>query len=892
MITKFLKTLAIVALSTGLPVLSSCADKEPEPDQTASGSEFVIDQKDKNQTFTVNGGSVTVPVTTTIHNSKWYLTLEPADASEWITCSKTGPTGAQGEVQITVTKNDTKADRRAVLRVATTTVRHEIVIQQWGSSDLHVEGDFAVKPVGASASSYQPGGEIALSYDDNVNTIYHSSWSQQNKFPIELKYNFAGTEEIDYVEYVPRTGGGNGCFQEFEVYIATDTKRNNFEEVGTYNFNGASSPGRVVLPAGKKPTSVKFVVKSGLGGYASCAEMRFFRYNNETTLDRQLLEVFTDITCSELKPGVTDEQIQNLDPVFKRIAEALKNNTYDELEKSFRIHEYNAYSNPAQWAEPLMTKIYSNWDNPMGIGVKKGEKVIILVGDTHGNNLSVQIVGEYQADATKNNSWRPQGQGTFHSLRPGVNQLEPDQDGQLFLMYTAVPSAETSKPIKVHVPLGQGTLAGYWDLKEHKTDDMFNKIKDATTGKYFCVVGDRMILYFKRVLFKRKIVDAITQWDKIITWQQNFMGIEDVRPALWNNHIAGISLEEGTGGYMWASDWVMGFVDYKISSEDIMGLNNFNKQADNAWGPAHEMGHVNQKAINWASTTESSNNLFSNYVLEQFGAYNSRGRGLQYRFDAVYERGHSWASMLNVISDGPTIPGSSSGKCFPETDGEDTGIHMRMNWQLYLYFHRVLKDEKFFGRVFDKMRKVGLNETENCGQKQLEFAVACSEAADRDLTDFFEAWGFFRAHSSTVSQYGTYPYNVTASQIAKAKARMAEFPKPAHALEYIEDRATSNKKPGDFAFDKIGELGYISTFEKNPAIASGATATISGRTVTTKNCDNAVAIEVRVVNGSEYGEIRYASNYKTFTIPEKVNTKNCAVYAVRANGERVFLANI
>ncbi len=895
MITKFLKNFAIVALSIGLPMLSSCADKDPEPEPTASGSEFVIDQKDKNQTFTVNGGSATVPVTTSIHNSKWYLSLEPADASSWISYSKTGPTGAKGEVQIRVSKNDTKADRRAVLKVATTTVRHEIVIQQWGSSDLHVEGDFAVKPIGATADSESQfaGEKIASSYDDDVTTFFHSNWSNgaTARFPFNMTYRFNGSENIDYIEYVPRQGGGNGCIGEFEVHVCEDTQRSNYKKIGDYNFNFASSPGRVSLPAGLKPTAVKFVINSGAGNHVSCAEMRFFRYNTETTLDRQLLEVFTDITCSELKPGVTDEQIDALDPIFKRIADALRYNSYDELEKSFRIHEYNAYSNPTQWAEPLMTKIYSNWDNPMGIEVKKGEKVIILVGDTHGNNLSVQIVGEYQTDPSVSDSWRPQGQGTFHSLRPGVNQIEADQAGQLFLMYTAVPSAATSKPIKVHVPLGQGTLAGYWDLKAHKTDDMFSKILDSTSSKYFCVVGDRMILYFKRNLFKRKIVDAINQWDKIITWQQNFMGIEDVRPALWNNHIAGISLEKGTGGYMWASDWVMGFVEYKISSEDIMGLNNFNKQADNAWGPAHEMGHVNQKAINWASTTESSNNLFSNYVLEQFGAYNSRGRGLQYRFDAVYERNHSWASMLNTAADGPGIPSQSSGKLFPETDGEDTGIHMRMNWQLYLYFHKVLKKTDFFGKVFKYMRELGLNETDDCGRKQLEFALACSLAAGRDLTDFFEAWGFFKAHTSKVSQYGTYDYKVTPSKITEVKTQMAKLPKPDHAFEYIEDRSLGNKKPGDFPFDNIGELGYITTFEKNPAIASNAKATISGRKVTTTGCDNAVALEVRVKSGSDYGDIRYASNYKSFTIPTKINISGCALYAVRANGERVYLAN-
>lgn len=887
MITKSLKIFAIAALSIGFPMLSSCADKEPDPTETA-GNDFVIDERNFN--VDKDGKTINIDVKTTIHNSKWIIECPDND---WVLYSKKGPSDGVGTLSITVKENNTGADRQTTVTVSTTTVSIPINITQWADNELHIEGDIPVRPTRATADSYHSGEDASKSFDDDTETIFHSDWSNGSaRFPFNLTYYFDGSETIDYIEYVPRKGGGNGCFGEFELYVNETSQSSNLNKIGDYNFNFSSSPGRVSLPAGLKPKSVKFVVKTGLGNHVSCAEMRFFRNNTDTSLNRELLEVFTDLTCSELKPGVTDEQIESLDANFKRIAQALRDNSYNELEKSFRVHEYNAYSNPVEFSTELMTKIYSNWDNPMGIEVQKGQQVLILVGDTHGNNLSVQIVGEYQkVDDKGNKSWRPQSQGTFHALREGVNQIEADQDGQLFLMYTAVPSAATSLPIKVHVPPGNGTFAGYWSLAEHKTDEKFLEIRNATknASKYFCVVGDRMLLYFQRSLFKREIVDAITQWDRIITWQQNFMGIEDVRPARWNNHIAGISLEAGAGDYMWASDWVMGFVDSKISSEDIMGLKHFNAAADNAWGPAHEMGHVNQKAINWASTTESSNNLFSNYVLEQFGAYNSRGKGLQYRMDAVYANNQSWASMCSS-NNGPSIPKVKDNP--EEYFDEDTDVHMRLNWQLYLYFHRVLKRTDFFGKVFKAMRDLGMNETENCGKKQLEFAAACSEQAGLDLTDFFEAWGFFKPHTSKISQYGTYDYKVTEMQIQNCKARMARFPKPNHAFEYIEDRCYANQKPNDFKYDKIGDLGFITTFEKAPAIASSAKATVSGRTVTTSGCDNAVAIEVRVRSGNDYGDIRYASNFKTFTIPQGINISGCAVYAVSAKGERKLLANL
>lgn len=61
--------------------------------------------------------------------------------------------------------------------------------------------------------------------------------------------------------------------------------------------------------------------------------MEFYKTNTDKTLDKQLLTVFTDITCTEIKDNVTDEQIQALPDYFVRIAEAVRDNTYDKWEK-------------------------------------------------------------------------------------------------------------------------------------------------------------------------------------------------------------------------------------------------------------------------------------------------------------------------------------------------------------------------------------------------------------------------------------------------------------------------------------------------------------------------------------------------------------------------------
>ena len=80
--------------------------------------------------------------------------------------------------------------------------------------------------------------------------------------------------------------------------------------------------------------------------------MEFYKTNTDKTLDKQLLTVFTDITCTEIKNSVTNEQIQALPDYFVRIAEAVRDNTYDKWEKEFRIRSYEPYSNCLLYTSP------------------------------------------------------------------------------------------------------------------------------------------------------------------------------------------------------------------------------------------------------------------------------------------------------------------------------------------------------------------------------------------------------------------------------------------------------------------------------------------------------------------------------------------------------------
>ena len=225
--------------------------------------------------------------------------------------------------------------------------------------DIAIEGDIAIIPTSGTASEAQSGQGIELSYDGKTDpsTHYHSRWGDGTVLPVTLEYFFEDKGTMDYIIYHTRNGNGN--FGEFDLYIAT-ANAPEYTLYGSYDFKMQNAPSRIVFKESLRAvTQIKFVVKTGLGGFVSCSEMQFFRKNTAKTLDAQLLTVFTDLTCSELKAGVTDEAIGKLPAYFGKLATIIRDKQYSDYEKEFRIQAYQPYSNPEEWADKLMTKKYS-----------------------------------------------------------------------------------------------------------------------------------------------------------------------------------------------------------------------------------------------------------------------------------------------------------------------------------------------------------------------------------------------------------------------------------------------------------------------------------------------------------------------------------------------------
>ncbi|MDR2036476.1 MAG: M60 family metallopeptidase [Bacteroidales bacterium] len=693
----------------------------------------------------------------------------------------------------------------------------------WG-----LEKDIPVKVSSAKASNEQRGEGADRSIDGHMSTIYHSSWSN-TVFPVTLEYTFNQPEVIDYMIYYPRTDGSNGNFKEIEVYISENSKET---LVGKYDFKGSGTPSVIDLQ-GKKPKYVKVIVKSGLGdngtGFASCAEMQFFRKNEANKIP----DVFSDFTCSNLRKGIKVKDIDAIaNPQFKALAQSLYNSTYD---KQNRVKTYQPYPNPSVVATRNKTGTYSLLDNATGIVAMPGEEIVVFVGDTKGQNIALRSINF-------NNDYSP----VDYMLKEGANSIICQGGGLLYIMYHT--ENKNASPIKIHI--ASGKVNGMYHATENTNSD-WTDILDNARHKYIDVQGKYAHLIFPVNDFKKYTPDIsrlLAVFDSIVYLESRFIGLEKYKRANGNRMLFYVS----TSPYwMFATANRTGYSAGSMSH--ICDVNRL--RTTDIWGPAHEVGHINQtQGLKWVGLTEVSNNIYSMYVQSMFGNKSRLSEEkLNSSFDGIwnnrYEKG--FTEML-------------AGKVL-HSDHGDVFCKLIPFWQLQLYFSNVKGNTDFYADVHEAIRN--LDHVPNDAQQQLNFMRICCDVSKTDLSEFFERWGMLAVTSGTATDHSsiqnrvnyTRSFTITQKEVEEFKKYASRYAKPDARIWYIHDEC-------------------VEAYKNNAAIEKGK-VTVNGANYAT-DTKNAVAYEV--YDGDKLVFITPASEFK---LPDGI--KNPVIYAVPAIGKTV-----
>ena len=566
------------------------------------------------------------------------------------------------------------------------------------------------------------------------------------------------------------------------------------------------------------------------------------------------MSIFTDVTCTELKAGITDEDIKACNvPFYKKLAQYLKAGKYP---KEFRIQEYKAYPHPDMMAATHKTSPYSLLDNPTGMAVTSGDELIIFVGETNGESLQIRIQDLNRPDDDGFNNT------ISYKLTKGINQFLVQKSGLIYIMYHTE-NYETAKPIKIHI--ASGRVNGYFDSTKHTSTD-WGRLRRAATERYFDVLGKYAHITFPTKDFTAYTPDGkalIDAYDKIVESEMMLMGLFKYNKVFTNRMYFNVTYR----GYMYATSYHTAY--HADTMDELCDVNKLTSTS--LWGPSHEVGHCNQTrpGLKWHGTTEVTNNIMSMYL--QNSIYNRKSH-LQ---TSKQSEGNNYyaAAWTNIIA------GKQPHSVFKHnSNNSEFSFFTKLVpfWQLELYFGNVLgltplaQADKggFYPDVYEHVRTNP--DLATAGLQQTEFVYICSLVGKVNLLDFFTKWGFLTPVNSSLDDYGGGHINVTQERINEITQRVEEleFEKPQVALEYISD---NNWK-----------------MYKNPQPVVAGTSSRNGRTLKFVNWQNVVAYEVADKDGNlifiSEGLLN-ADQTASFAIDTDWQ-EGFKVYAVSAKGER------
>ena len=541
-------------------------------------------------------------------------------------------------------------------------------------------------------------------------------------------------------------------------------------------------------------------------------------------------------------------------------------------EKFFRIADYHIYSNCDAMANGnnfTMSNAFGRLSGPTGIVANAGDIVCVYVGSNAPSGCTLQLEA-VSTDGVPGN--HPSGATT--DLKAGLNLFRFAEQKVLYVFYQL---NDTKKYLKdypdVTVHFEGGQLQGYWDATRGMTNADWKLLQqDLLKASNFLNLKTKHLVFqmhkdLVTAAEPKEMEGLMRIWDRIVENEDRYMGVEDFEGRynnIWNAFSGATSYMHSTTRGTW-------YDESTIST--VMNYQKMSTGGGNLWGPSHEIGHNHQGSINVIGTTESSNNLFSNINTFESGILNSRRYYPSQNFDYM-------------VSETPWLE-------------RNIWMTTGMFFQLYLYFHVQGHDPNFYPNLFRIMRQKPINKWSGPGtptsygkDDYLHLAKMMCDAAQADLSEFFEAYGMFiPVNKLAVGDYANYTVTTTQSHINSAKKYMQKYEKKLGNIMFIDDRiiqkeadpenifgcvpASDGKKRANDEYPylmKTAKSTYVGgdyesfTDDAEPVVDDYYTLNRTGKTITFQGTPNYAGHKFY----DKDGNLIWATNAKSATLPENV----------------------
>ena len=666
--------------------------------------------------------------------------------------------------------------------------------------------------------------------------------------------------------------------------------------------------------------------------------------------ERTLYKVFTDTACTMLQNKYAsmaedeldkDEDLLKLPKILRNLVKKIKKNDWteangnpskpqwdDKYARKFRVQLCEPYSNPHEAGLAIHIQPHSVMNNPTGIYASKGDTLYVMVGGDIKE-------GSYVYLGTFEGYNRPVGDTkTGTKLKKGLNIVPiKNNETNTFICYTV----ETFKDrkltglklssyddLKIHIE--GGNLNGYynrmgdslytpdknedWDYYEKRA----NMHAITILGKYqilhlyqdSTVAGGRKYPGLSNFLNEQvKVEDVIAAWDKLMFAQRltlgllsreeyeqakkdfptlddpsrgiyTYMGDDPITPIDYSDvyRVHGKSWGMVTG-YMVGSN---GYSGYNISTFPAITVGMASKESSNygnIWGAAHEIGHQHQALIHMNGLKESSNNIFSNICVW---------------FDGKATSNMADGALVNLL------------KVYNRPDGDffhtTLGVQMHLYYKLWLYYHLAGKNNRFYPRLFELLRRDPMNVTvdQDGAQCLLHFYKMCCKAAGEDLTEFFRAHCFFTPLKQRhVADYTSSDYTMTQEQVDAAIAEVKSWNLPLNRnIIFINDCAgktvyshDGTTKRHSYSGAPQADMGMYTDFihAQNDTITGTYTYVMQNGQIVVSGAKGGVGF----LAYDDEGMLQAFSDRYSFTLSERARQKLASrklhIYVVNAAGE-------
>lgn len=745
------------------------------------------------------------------------------------------------KLNITIPENTSLEGRTDTIFVSGAGIIRSIPVEQKGiqvASSL-IPTDTYIKPSGGKSTDYYSTDHMISNLWDrnpsgnNYHTAVNSTTTEKTE---TLEFYFSQKPAvIDYFINYPTAGS----VDSMTIYAKTGDNTT-YTLVGSFAY----ATGKFAFPTQlQNVTAIKIELPvAPTGGLIAIKELEFWAITNQAPLNTELLKVFTDLSCSAIKTDAAQTDIEALPQYFKIIANKMIAGTYP---KEYRIDAYEAYSDPDIFAAKRNTNAYSILDNPTGIYANAGDSIYILVGDTHGSDVSIFSV----TSASLNRD--------YYGLKEGINKIKITRTGLLYIKYFAN-ITQNPQPINIHIPEGSGTVNGYWDIKKN-TGAQWPVILGKSTFNVIDIVGNKFQAVFYTDELKKNLANStdisksVEVWDAMVYSEWNLMGF-DKYPLPQNNRMCGICFDDSSIP-MWATWYTTGYNRYTLIPEVLYpGCISGNK----LWGMGHETGHCNQHPFNWKGNSECSNNTFAQVALDEVI---NKMRGIT---DATLDN-----AATDMEPPVPAINQALDSISYYNIDGwpKFGGTY----YQFYLLYHKLGINPDFYKDLFESLRNKGLGNDYYVAERQLNFFIRVCDIAKTDFTEHFKAYGYFTPYYIKANQYGDFEYNMTKAKadsvigLVKAKG----YPEPIYRTQFLHQHGKI--KP------VTSMNGYWTYYRDNAQIRADISCTVNttSRTVTINNGKEAAAFAIETD-----GKTVMYSDRASFTIPANKFNSTTKIYAV------------